>query len=176
MPAKRGRRGRKALRPLHRGRDNRLHALPSVGRQREGRSDDKELSVTSWALALPRQLRATRCPLSRYIESTMLHPPADLRARSGDPLPCPPKTWRLPPYPRSSRCRATWARRGAAHIWTNCIVAALSHLAMGRQAIAPPHARAGAPLLHRKQYGLTSTIGYGRTFEKLERLMAERNA
>ena len=39
----------------------------------------------------------------------------------------------------------TWARRGAAHVWTNCIVATLSHLAMGRVGVAPPYARAGAP-------------------------------
>ena len=40
----------------------------------------------------------------------------------------------------------TWSRRGAAHVWTNCIVATLSHLALGRAVVAPPHARAGAPL------------------------------
>ena len=40
----------------------------------------------------------------------------------------------------------TWARRGAAHVWTNCIVATLSHLAMGRASEAPPYARAGAPM------------------------------
>ena len=31
-------------------------------------------------------------------------------------------------------------------MWTNCIVAALSHFAMGRISEAPPHARAGAPM------------------------------
>ena len=32
----------------------------------------------SWALRLPRQLRATRCQLSLYLESTMLAAPAGL--------------------------------------------------------------------------------------------------
>ena len=42
----------------------------------------------------------------------------------------------------------TWSRKGAALVWTNCIIgnATLSHLAMGRSAEAPSHARAGAPM------------------------------
>ena len=100
----------------------------------------------AWAMRLPRELRATRCALSFYLGSTMRAPPVGLREREGDVLPCPPRPWRLPPVPRSPRRRPAWARRAAAHVWTNCVVAALSHLAMGRAAEAPPHARAGAPL------------------------------
>ena len=81
VPAKRGRRGRKALRAVHRGRKDRLHALPSVPRRivdRAGNDAEPKLSLSSWAMSLPRQLRATRCPLSRYIESTMFGPPPGL--------------------------------------------------------------------------------------------------
>ena len=78
VPAKRGRMGRKALRAVHRGRENRLHALPSVPR-RVFLQSSSSASITSWALSLPRQLRDTRCPLSLYIASTMVVPPLGLR-------------------------------------------------------------------------------------------------
>ena len=150
VPARRGRPGRRALAALHPGRERRLHALPRVPNRSAGdgprTASPRESSLVSWALRLPRLLRATRCALSLYLQSTMRSPPAGLRAREGDPLPAPPRPWRVPPLPRSSRRRAAWALRGAAHVWTNCIVAVLSHLAMGRAAVAPPHARAGAPM------------------------------
>ena len=40
---------------------------------------------------------------------------------------------------------------------TNCVVATLSHLAMGRAPVAPPHARAGAPM-SRAQEALWSSV------------------
>ena len=99
VPAKRGRKGRKALRAVHRGRKDRLHALPPVPRRAVSQTG-AATSITAWALSLPRQLRDTRCPVSLYIASTMNVPPLGQRARAGDPLPCPPKSWRLPPMPR----------------------------------------------------------------------------
>ena len=145
VPARRGRPGRRALTPLRPGRADRQHALPRAPRVQPDR-DARPSPLVSWALRLPRQLRATRCQLSLYLESTMLAAPAGLRPRVGDPLPAPPRAWQLPPLPRNPKRRAAWALHGAAAVWTNCVVATLSHLAMGRAAVAPPHARAGAPM------------------------------
>ena len=150
VPARQGRPGRRALVALHPGREQRRHAVPHAPRPSGGgdtrAGDPRASSLVSWAMRLPRLLRATRCALSLYLESTMRPPPAGLRAREGDPLPAPLRPWRIPPLPRSPRRRTAWALNGAAHVWTNCIVAVLSHLAMGRAAVAPPHARAGAPM------------------------------
>ena len=156
VPGNRGRRGRKALLPLRTGWLNRRHALPSSPSARPGAPSAPNrglggtgsaggVGLVSWAMRLPRLLRATRCSLSSYLASTMQAPAPGLRARAGDPLPCPPRSWVLPPLPRLPQGRPAWAQHCAAHVWTNCIVAALSHLAMGRASAAPPHAVGGAP-------------------------------
>ena len=103
------------------------------------------MNLVAWAMRLPRTLRGVRSPLSLYILSTMEAPPPGLRSREGDPLPAPPRAWTCAPPPRSPRCRRKWALRCAAHVWANCIIAALSFQAMGGPCSAPPHARAGAP-------------------------------
>ena len=144
VPGRLGRPGRKARIPLHRGRDERPHALPSPQRGARGHGGPRS-PLVAWAMRLPRTLRAARCSLSAYIDSTMLPCPPGLRPRVGDPLPAPPRPWKLPLLPRATRSRPAWALQAAAHVWTNCIIAALSHLAMGRASVAPPHARGGAP-------------------------------
>ena len=147
VPGRRGRRGRKAQVPLHRGRGARPHALPTPRRDvRAGDERPLRSPLVAWAMRLPRLLRATRCSLSAYVASTMRDAPPGLRVRDGDLLPCPPLPWSAPPLPRLARRRPAWALHAAAHVWANCIVATLSHLAMGRAGAAPPHARAGAPL------------------------------
>ena len=146
VPGRRGRRGRKAQVPLHRGRGARPHALPTPRRDvRAGDERPLRSPLVAWAMRLPRLLRATRCSLSAYVASTMRDAPPGLRVRDGDLLPCPPLPWSAPPLPRLARRRPAWALHAAAHVWANCIVATLSHLAMGRGGAAPPHARAGAP-------------------------------
>ena len=145
-PGRWGRPGRKARVMLHPGRAARRHAIPGGSRAEVEDGTAASSPLVSWALRLLRQLRLTRCPLSRYVESTTHAPPPSICAREGDPLPCPPVAWRLPPLPRARRRRPAWALHAASQVWTNCIVATLSHLAMGRASVAPPHARAGAPM------------------------------
>ena len=50
VPANRCRKGRKALRAAHRGRDARPHALPPVARRKVSRTSAAGTSLSSWAI------------------------------------------------------------------------------------------------------------------------------
>ena len=80
VPAKSGRRGRRALFHMPPCRENRRSALPKPPRPLQDSPQQPEGRV-AYMLKLPRVLRSARCRLARYISSRMSRNSSVARAR-----------------------------------------------------------------------------------------------
>lgn len=120
----------------------RAHAVPPSPACQRSERRGQPVGLRAWALQLPNLLDRTRSPFSSFLHTARLpaQRPSPAKARVSALFPCSvPFAWQGAPPPPSapSRARLRWADRRAAEVWTNCIVVALNHLALGSPRTAP---------------------------------------